>query len=252
MKTTFFSTAVFFFTLTLSVFAGNKELIEKGNKEFKSGDYISAINTYQKVIESGYVSPELYYNTGNAYFKSNDMAHAILFYERAKRLKPSDEDISFNLKIANSKIVDKIDVLPSLFIVNWWNAAAAIFTHTGWAVISIVAFCLMLSLFLFYLFGNTLSFRKISFFTGIAFMGIFLLSILFARKQFLLSSNTEEAIIISPVVNVKSSPDLQATDIFILHDGTKVRITDNIGSWYEIRIPSGNKGWIDRAVFETI
>jgi len=252
MKTTYFSTLVLFFSLTLSLFAGNKELIEKGNKEYKSGDFISAINTYQKVIESGSVSPELYFNLGNAYYKANDYAHSILFFERAKRLKPSDDDINFNLKLANSKIVDKIDAMPGLFFVNWWNSAAALFSHTGWAVISIIAFCLMLALFLFYLFGNTLVFRKVSFFSGITFMAVFVLSLLFARKEFVLSNNTDEAIILSPVVNVKSSPDLQATDIFILHDGTKVSITDNIGSWYEIKIPNGNKGWVDRAVFETI
>ena len=252
MKTIFFSIAVFYFMHALSVYAGNKELIEKGNKEYKSGDYVSAIITYQKMIETGNVSPELYYNTGNAYFKANDNARAILYYERAKRMKPSDEDINFNLKLANSKIIDKIDVLPGLFFVNWWNFAGTLFSHSGWAIVSILAFCLMLGLFLFYLFGNSLSLRKISFFSGIAFMGIFVLSLLFARKQFLLSNNTDEAIIMSPVVNVKSSPDIQATDIFVIHDGTKVKIIDNIGSWYEIKIPSGNKGWIDRAVFETI
>ena len=252
MRTKFLSTIIVYFLSFLTAFAGNKELIDKGNKEFSSNDFAGAINTYQKVMESGYVSPGLLYNMGNAYFKTNDFAHAILYYERAKRISPADEDISFNLKVANSKIVDKIDVIPSIFFVNWWNSVAAIFSHTGWAIISIIAFCLMLGMFLVYLFGNSILVRKLTFYSAIALMAVFCLSVIFARKQYISASNTDEAIIMSPVVNVKSSPDLQATDIFILHDGTKVKITDNIGSWYEIKIPNGNKGWVDRAVFEII
>lgn len=252
MKTQFFSLTFIISLMFYSVSAGNIELIEKGNREYSANNYGSAISNYLKVIESGYVSPALYYNIANAYFKNNDIARAILYYERAKRMKPSDEDIIFNLKVANSRIVDKIDIIPSLFFINWWNAVSALFSHTGWAVASVIAFSIMLALFLFYLFGNSIRIRKATFFSGIAMLCIFLLSVIFARKQYQMASNTDEAIIMSPVVNVKSSPDLQATDIFILHDGTKVSITDNIGSWYEIRIPNGNKGWVDRAVFEII
>jgi len=211
---------------------------------YSKGKYEEAIKIYEKIISSGYESPEVYYNLANSYYKSNKLSSSILNYERAKILAPNDEDINFNLELARKHVVDKIDVLPSLFIKSWYDRFISSKSTNSWAYISIFIFILFLLLFSGYLFFTTILLRKISFASGVIVLIISVLTFIFSYQQKEAIENHNSAIIFTSTVNVKSSPDDKGTDIFVLHEGTKVIVRDAVDNWKEIKLSDGNIGWI--------
>jgi len=239
--------------VTSVVFAqDNQALLEKGNAAYKSKYYQQAIDCYLKVIKSGFEAPSLYFNMGDAYYKLNDYPSAILYYEKAKRLKPGDEDINFNLKVANTKIVDKMETVPDFFLVRWFRGLSNIFSFNMWAILGIIFLVIFLGIFTLYLFSRTLKIRKLSFWISCLPLALTLLSFIFAQSQYSSLNNTTEAIIFSPSVTAKSTPDANSTDLFVIHDGTKVKVTDNVGDWSEIKIENGSKGWVSNSSFKII
>ncbi|NTW32473.1 MAG: tetratricopeptide repeat protein [Bacteroidetes bacterium] len=250
MKSIFISILLF---ISLGAFADdNATFIEKGNKAYTSKFYQEAYDSYYKVVKTGYESAELYYNIGNSCFKLNDYPSAILYYEKAKKLKPGDEDINFNLKIANTKIVDKIDAIPEIFFVRWWKGFANIFSFNTWAVLVIIMTIIFLAFFTIYLFSKILKLRKIAFWCALIALAISVKFFLLAQTQYSAFNNTKEAIIFSPSVTAKSSPDNNSTDLFVIHEGTKVKVIDSVSEWSEIKIANGTVGWVNTAVFKVI
>jgi tetratricopeptide (TPR) repeat protein len=230
----------------------NYTTLEKANSEYAKGNYQNAVGLYLQIVKTGYEASELYYNLGNAYFKSNNIPSAILYYEKAKRLNPADEDIDFNIKVANNKIIDKIDIVPELFYNRWWKAFYNLNTAKGWAIWSIVSLTLLLVLIGLYLFSNKIIIRKLCFAFSFLFLVTTALSLNFAFIQQKLLTNSKEAIVFTPTVSVKSSPDINSVDLFVIHEGIKIEITDNIGEWSEIKIANGSKGWIKKDAYEKI
>ncbi|MEI6456117.1 MAG: tetratricopeptide repeat protein [bacterium] len=226
--------------------------IRNGNKAYGNGLFTEAVDQYKKVITLGYESPELYYNLGNAYFKLNDYPNAILWFERARRLDPGDEDIDFNLKVANNKIADQIEPLPELFYKRWFRSLIDLFPADSWAITGIILFILALISGTLYLISRVLILRKIGFWVGSVILFFSILSILFAWTGYSNVKNANEAIIFTPTITIKSSPDEKSVDLFVLHEGTKVQIKDQIGTWYEIRISNGSVGWIPSTAIEKI
>jgi tetratricopeptide (TPR) repeat protein len=231
---------------------GSNVLVEKANKAYADGLYAEAADLYKKVAASGYEAPELYYNLGNACFKLNDFPAAILWYERARRLDPGNEDILFNLNVANSKIADKIEPVPEMFYVRWYFMLINRLPADGWALITIVCFLAAIAAATLYLLANRLFLRKIGFWSAATFLVLFLFALLFAFSASSRVRNVREAVIMTPTVTVKSSPDDKSVDLFVLHEGTKVRILDRIGTWNEIRIANGSVGWLQTGVMEQI
>jgi len=226
--------------------------IAKANKAYADGSYSIAAELYLKVAEEGYASPGLYYNLGNAFFKVNDYARAILWYERAKRLDPGNEDIDYNLNVANTKISDKIEPLPELFYKRWFTSMIRLFPVDAWARICTWLFIAGLAGLVVYLVSRVLILRKAGFWGAIILFFLSLFTFLFAWSGYRDTASTSEAIIFTPTITVKSSPDESSTDLFVLHEGTKVRLLDNIGSWYEIRIANGSVGWLPKTSLEKI
>ncbi len=251
IKSCIFSLLMFLATLTVYATV-QRDNIVKGNKAYSAGSYSTAVDQYKKVVEAGYESPELYYNIGNSYFKLNDYANAILWYERAKRIDPGNEDIDFNLNVANTKISDKIEPLPELFYKRWLNAVILLFSVDTWATVSIIMFITALLCGVLYLASRVLILRKIGFWFGLGLLFIAGLSMVFAWSGYSFTRNTNEAIVFAPTITVKSSPDEKSTDLFVIHEGTKVRLLDNISGWYEIRIASGSVGWLPATSLEEI
>lgn len=211
---------------------------------YSNQEFEKAIDTYEQIISNGYESAELYYNLGNAYYKSNKFALAIVNYERAKKLNPNDDDIDFNLKLANTHVVDKIDVIPQFFLSSWWDNLILLLSSNNWAIISMAAFILgLLGLLLFFLSHSTFI-RRFSFWLGVAVLIISLFTFNFSRKQKWLDENEPDAIILTPSVVVKSAPSESGTELFLIHEGLKVTVTDKLGDWREIRLSDGNEGWI--------
>ncbi len=230
----------------------NNLLFESAGQSYSKGDYKKSIELYNKILAGGYESYKVYYNLGNAYFKTKDLPSAILFYEKALKLKPGDEDIMFNLKVANTRISDKIDAIPELFFKRWWKSLYGIFSADMWAKITIAVFIAFLIFLLVYLLAKSLSVKKLSFWFSMIFFISAVFAYILAGQQHRTVNNTKEAIIFYPALTVKSSPDNNSTDLFVIHEGLKVRITDKIGGWYEIRIPDGNKGWVESSMIKII
>jgi tetratricopeptide (TPR) repeat protein len=236
----------------LSFAEENQLIIARANKAYTDGLFNHAAELYKKVLDSGYESWELYYNLGNSYYKMNDFAPAILYYEKARKLDPGNEDINFNLRVANNKIADKIEPLPEMFYKRWYRTIVELFPVDAWAKITVITFVLTLLFALIYFISRQMLIRKTGFWSAILFFIISLVTAHMAFQNYQTLKNNTEAVIFTPTVTIKSSPDEKSIDLFVLHEGTKVQVLDNIGTWYEIRIANGSVGWLPVSSVEKI
>jgi tetratricopeptide (TPR) repeat protein len=220
------------------------EKFDKGVEYYKAASFREALDAWLDIYNTGYRSASLNYNIGNAYFKLNNIPGAILFYERARLLKPGNDNIEYNLQIARSMVVDKFEEIPSLFFVRWYDFLSLLLTTNKWAIISLVSFILFLISLSVYLYSSAYRIKVTSFWIALALMAISVFALSFTVRNRTLVYNSRSAVIFSPSVNGKSSPDESGTDLFILHEGSKVKIEDEVGQWYEIRLSDGNKGWV--------
>ena len=220
--------------------------------EYQKGNYQQAIRDYEEILKNG-ESAEIYFNLGNAYYRTDNITKAVLNYERARLLSPGDDDINFNLQFARSKTIDKITPQSEMFFVTWYKSLVNFTSVDNWAKTGILCIVMALLLVLLYLFGPQLMLRKIGFFGGLAFFVIFLLSNLFAFQQKQALDNRTGAIIMAPSVNIKKTPAKNSTDQFVLHEGTRVDIIDKgMTDWRCIRVGDGREGWIETKAIEEI
>jgi tetratricopeptide (TPR) repeat protein len=248
MKSTFRNIVISLFISSFSLITvegkTSTENFNKGVTLFTSGSYKEALQIWTDIYNTGYRSANLNYNIGNAYFKLNDIPDAILFYERAYLLDPADENINYNLQIARTLIVDRFQEIPELFFVRWYNFTSLFLSTNSWAKISITSFVLCLLLLSLYIYSSKYRQKVIGFWLAVFFIILSLTSFSFTVRNKSLVYDSHKAIISSPLVSGKSSPDNSGTDLFVLHEGTKVSIEDEVGGWFEIRLSDGNKGWV--------
>ena len=215
-------------------------------------DYASAIQIYEDLLQQG-ESADLYYNLGNSYYKTDNIAKAILNYERALLLKPGDNDIRFNLDLARSKTVDKVEPAPEIFFVTWIKSLINCMGVNAWSKLGITFFILLIISLSIFIFGKKLFIKKIGFISSIILFIFVVLTNIFASQQKDSLINRTNAIIINPSVTVKSTPNESGTDLFILHEGQKIQVTDNsMKEWKEIKLEDGNVGWVPANVIEII
>jgi hypothetical protein len=227
-------------------------LVAAGNRYYMSKEYKMSIDCYTKVIASGFESASLFYNLGNAYYKLNDMPRAILYFEKARILDPGDEDIRQNLTLANARIVDKIDNIPSFFLRRWILGLAGFLLPDQWALLSLFLFAISLGSLFMYIVSRRFGIRKVSFLVGVVLMVLSMCTFLLMRNRKYVIQHSRGAIVMVPVVNIKSSPDDQGTNVFVLHEGTRITIVDSVQKWKEVKIPDGNKGWVPDSVLAGI
>jgi tetratricopeptide (TPR) repeat protein len=232
------------FTLGAVSQESGKEKFKQGVISFKAGSYKEALDAWIDLYNTGYKSSDLCYNIGNAYFKLNNIPNAILFYERGYLLSPADEDINYNLQIARTLIVDRFKEIPELFFVRWYNIVSLVLSSNNWAKISVISFILALVLLSLYIYSSKYRQKVVGFWFAVFFFITTVSSLAFAIRNKSLVYGSNKAIITSPLVSGKSSPDDSGTDLFALHEGTKVSIEDKVGGWFEIRLSDGNKGWV--------
>lgn len=254
MKKIFTIVVALFGLLGLANAQNLEEAFEQGNKLYAEGNFKAAAAQYQKVIDGGYSSSKLYYNAGNAYYKQKMYAKAILNYERAYKLNPSDGDINHNLKLARLQIRDNVDSIPTFFLVSWFNGIRNLLGANGWAWLSLISFVLAGVLFICYYFTGTLLVKKITFGSSALFLCIFFFAVWTAQVKTKQVKHPADAIVLSPVVVVRSSPDQNGKDLFIVHEGIKVTFTETppVPGWREIKIADGNTGWVEANTFEVI
>jgi tetratricopeptide (TPR) repeat protein len=225
---------------------------QQADSAYAQEHYQQAISDYETLLKQG-VSAELYYNLGNAYYRTDQMPKAVLNYERALLLSPGDADIRFNLQMARSKTIDKITPESEMFFVTWYRSLVNLMSVDAWARTALIALAIAIILALAYLFSDRIWLRKVGFFGALLLVVVFLLSNLFAFHQKRKLTYRTGAVIMTTSVPVKSTPSKNGTDLFILHEGTRVTITDNsMKDWKEIRVDDGKEGWIETNKIEII
>lgn len=218
--------------------------LKEAEEAYAKEDYTQAIELYESVLKSYGESAMVYYNLGNAYYKAGKVAPAILNYERALLLNPGDSDTRFNLQVARQKTVDKIEPIGEFFLTRWIGTVEDVYSADGWAKWGVASFVLFIGCLVLFFFSKWIRLKKIGFFAGICFLLISLVANLFADSQQDKLLHRADAIVFASTVTVKSSPDASGTDLFILHEGTKVTIKSTLGEWSEIQLEDGNVGWM--------
>lgn len=212
----------------------------EANNMYTAEQYRQAVDIYKAILAADMESSHLYYNLGNAYFKQNSLAAAILNYERAYRLNPSDEDINHNLSIARTQIVDKFESVPEFFLITLFGKIKSMFAANTWGILAFWLFVTVLVLALLFLFAGSLFVRRLAF-----WLACFVLLLSVSCK--LLESNLRKdtgAIVFAPVLTAKTSPNDSGKDMFLLHEGTKVLIRETFNEWTKIQLPNGEQGWV--------
>ena len=228
-------------------------LWNSANNAYVEGLWEDAISGYDMIAGLGLESAALYCNTGNAYFKSGNISKAILNYERALKLDPSYEDARYNLELSNNMIQDRIDPVPDFILKVWAKDLCWLMDSDGWAVAFIIMFALMLAMILLFVLSPSVAGRRTGFFTGIVFLLLAVMSLSFSLWQKNDYMKADKAIVMRPVSSVKSSPSSEASqDLFVLHEGTKVDILDQVGSWSNVELADGRQGWIRTFDIENI
>lgn len=234
------------------VFAAEASLQEEAEQLYAAGNYAGAADIYRKILADDQESAELYYNLGNCYYKLGENTQAILNYERALLLNPGDEMARYNLKMAQHAIVDKIEVLPELFLVRWYKAVETHFSADQWGYISVALFILFLVMAALFFYSRSIGVKKAGFVVGIIAFFLTLGTIFFAMRQERRVSEREYAVITTPSVTVKGAPDNSGTSLFLVHEGLKVKVIGELGDWYNIRLADGNEGWVAKTDLEKI
>ena len=224
----------------------------EGDSAYIRNDFASAIQIYESLLRKG-ESADVYNYLGNSYYKINEIAKAILNYEKALLLQPGNGDIRANLEIARGKTVDKVEVVPEIFFVTWTKALINSMSVDSWAIWGIVSFLLLIVSLYFFIFSKQVVLKKVGFITGIIFLIVVVMANVFASKQKEELLNRDTAIIMSPSVTVRSTPSENGTSLFILHEGHKVNIKDDsMKDWKEIRLEDGKVGWVPVGSIEII
>ena len=220
---------LFFFCLTAVVWG--QELLNQANQSYSREDYKKAAELYEKALQDEGISSDLYYNLGNAYY---------------------NEDARFNLNMANSHITDKIEPVGSFFLTVWIHSLINTLSSNSWAILGIISFLLFIVGIYLYFFTRNVLLRKIGFFAGLLLLLVSIFSNSFASEQKDKITERNEAIVFAPTITIKSSPAESGTDLFVLHEGTKVKLLDKVGEWSEILLADGNRGWIPTNQIEII
>ena len=246
-----YSLLVFFLSLFQFGWAQSPVLqdsISKADKYYNAGKYNDAVRAYQYVVGKGFESSVLYFNLGNAFYKAGNATYAILNYERAKKLNTNDEDINYNLELARKQIVDNIIALPDPGFLGWWKQLIGLRTADQWGLQSIIAFFIFLIIFGLFLFSRTSQMKRIGFWISVVALGYSITTYSFGSNLRKNIVNHNSAVITERSLRVKGSPSETGTELFIIHEGLTVQITDNLGDWVEIRLPDGNKGWVKESM----
>ena len=215
-------------------------------------DFTTAIQIYEMILRTG-ESADIYYNLGNSYYKIGDIAKAILNYERALILKPANKDIRSNLEIARAKTVDKVTDVPELFFITWLKSITNSMGIQSWAIIAISFLLLFIVSIYFFFFSTKIVARKTFFILALFFLVFCVIANISAAFQRRVRLNRMNAIIISPSVTIRSTPNDNGTSLFILHEGRKVFIKDDsMKDWKEIQLEDGNVGWVKKNDLEVI
>jgi len=225
---------------------------QSANVLFQQGKIAEARDAYEAILKSGYVSGELYFNLGNAWYRTGNIARAILNYERAKKYIPGDEDLQHNLQLMNLMITDRIDPIPRLFLWDYWDAVTGAFSLRGITWLAYLLLVITVGAVAGTILDRRYVVRKAALIAAIVAGMLFIVSVVVFAAKWNEVTRTDEGVLMAQIVNVKNSPDARGTDAFVLHSGVKVRIVDEVSGWLKVRIADGKVGWVESSSLERI
>lgn len=232
------------FLFSTIALAQNETLFEQGNTLYNDGNYTLAIEKYQTILENGKHSAELYFNLGNAYYKLNNIAPSIYYYEKALQLAPNDKEILNNIAFARNMTIDDVATIPEIGFSKFVNSITNMMSFDAWAMMAVGFVILFVILILSYYFSYTSFKKRIAFVVSSASIVLACVSVVMAYHNYNLKKNDKPAIVFAKESQIKSEPNLRSTEAFKLHEGTKVQILDTVNNWKRIKLADGKTGWI--------
>jgi len=226
------------------VIFSNNQLQLNAEKAYSQKHYTEAIKYYENILDNGLESYKLYYNLGNAYYKSNQIGKAIYYYEYANKLEPNNTDIKTNLRIANERIIDKIESKESFFTGIIKTGIVSVLSTKGWAWLSVFSLSLACVFAFQFLVTKQNIQKRIGFFSSVFFIILFIGSMMFGYTALSQKSNINFAIILERESKIYDEPIISSTKKFNLHEGTKVKVLDTNPEWTNIKLENGNEGWV--------
>lgn len=224
--------------------------VDTAFEHYNNKEYAMAAELYHSLVDSGYANDEVYYNLGNCYYKMEDFPSAILYFEKAIKQNQYNEDAQHNLELATKLHTDKIEEVPTLFLKRWDQSLTRLFPKAWWTVITMIFFGFLL----ISIGGVVLSarYKRLFLFLTVFNIATSAFAGIYAVKEYRYQNKQQSAIVFTPTLNVKSSPDEGSATLFVIHEGTKVRILDYIGQWHQVQIADGSRGWIQKEDFKGI
>lgn len=235
--------------------AGEKNvdsLFLNANSLYQQGIYEPALEGYHEIVVEGFESADLYYNMGNAAYRSNSIGHAILYYEKALKLEPAHDDAIHNLEFVSRYRLDTFDEVPTLFLGSWVQWFVQLFPEKTWSILALLFFIIIPSSLLVFLFSRQILLKKTGFISGLVALLLFVITFASAQSRYRDIVHPDTGIILAPSVVVRSSPSESGTELFVLHEGTKIEMKEDISGWQNIKVPDGREGWILSGNFESI
>ena len=254
--TTFCIILGFIFISTASFAANANENVNslwaKGNEAYSIGEFNNAIQYYSKIEKQGLVSAALYYNMGNAYYRMKENGKAILYYERTLKVDPANSDARINLQFASAQTLDKIEEVPDFIFITWIKNVRNSLSSNGWATLALVLLGFTLLFLLGFKFVGRRRAKKICFIISCCMLFFTIVSFLFSVNLAIRANSSDSAIVMNNIGNVKSAPNTTGNSIFVLHQGTKLKILEKAEGWDRIQIKDGRQGWIETEDIEVI
>lgn len=223
----------------------SEEIFSEGIKHYNEGEYGKAISSFMTILENGQHSSSLYFNLGNSFYKINDVANSIFYYEKALLLSPNDKDIVDNLSFSKNMLIDKIEILPTNQLKQFSNYVLGLLNVNKWLYLGLIILYISALFFLLYFFNSKSSLKKNYFIASIVslFFAVFFFSTGIIKN--LNQKSNLFAIIFDEKIDFRSEPNYRSEVLFNLHEGTKVLIKEELNDWVFVEIQDGNKGWIE-------
>ena len=233
-------------------YSQNSELFDQGNDFYNQGKYFEAIEKYNLILKNGSHSDELYYNLGNSYYKLNDIANSIFYYEKALILSPGNDKVLNNLLFANNMLIDKIESLPTNQVSLFFNSILNLFNYSTWQYVYLFFEYIAIIFMILYFISKNPKKKKRYFITALSFSLFFLITLFAANMSKGNYQNDNPAIIFDKEVDLRAEPNLRSEEIIILHEGTKLNIVESVNDWSLVELKNGNKGWLVTSSFRLI
>ncbi len=249
MKKLIFLMAVFF---SLSGTAQNSQIFEAANKDYAEENYEAAVNKYEQILDNGETSENLHFNLGNAYYKLDRVAPSIYHYEKALQLNPANEDAKNNLEFAKKMAIDAIGKEPAEGFWDIFNTSTSAFSASGWGWVAIFCMLVFVVFIIVYYFSRRTLVKRILFISGMFFLVLAITSAVIGFSKQSLQEEHSFAIVFADQVEVKNEPSVRGSDVFLLHEGAKVKITENFQEWVEIELPNGSRGWMEQSALKNL